>query len=90
MNGGTGFHHEAVKGEPTGGHFNSSVNIMRSHLCRLSKQYTADTLKGGEGCILERHSGFLRTPSPVPRGFGHRPCLILSSVSKVTIRGKIT
>lgn len=31
MNGGTGFHHKAVKGELAGGHFNSSVNIMRSH-----------------------------------------------------------
>lgn len=90
MNGGTGFHHKAVKGESAGGHFNSSVNIMRSHLCRVSKQYIADTLKGSEGCILERHSGFLRTPLLVPRGFGHLPFLILSSVSKVTIRGKIT
>lgn len=45
MNSGTGFHHKAVKGEPAGGHFNGSVNIMRSHLCRLSKQYIADALK---------------------------------------------
>lgn len=82
MNGGTGFHHKAVKGKPAGGHFNSSVNIMRSHLCRLSKQYIADALKGGDGCFLERPGGFLRTPLMVPTGFGH----LLSSVAKVTIQ----
>lgn len=45
MNGGTGFHHKAVKSEPAGGHFNTSVNIMRAHLCRLSKHYIARALK---------------------------------------------
>lgn len=45
MNSGTGFHQKAVKGEPAGGHFNSSVNSVRSHHCRLSKQYIADALK---------------------------------------------
>lgn len=38
MNGGTGFHHKAVKGKPAGGHFNSSVNITRS--LPLSTQQT--------------------------------------------------
>lgn len=46
MNGGTGFHHKAVKSEPVGGHFNTSVNIMRAQLCRLSKHYIAHALKG--------------------------------------------
>lgn len=90
MNGGTGFHHKAAKGESVGGHFNSSVNIMRSHLCRLSKQYIADTLKGSDGCFLERHSGFLRTLLMVPTGFGHLPFLTMSSESKVNTRGEIT
>lgn len=90
MNGGTGFHHKAVKGEPAGGHFNSSVNIIRSRLCQLSKQYIADTLKGSDGCFLERPSGFLRTPLMVPTGLGHLPVLILSGVSKVTMRRKTT
>ena len=72
MNGGTGFHHKAVKGEPAGGHFNSSVNTMRSHLCRLSKQHIADPLKGGDGYFLERPAGFLRTPLTVPTGFWTR------------------
>lgn len=62
MNGDTGFHHKPVKGKPAGGHFNSSVNIMRSHFCRLSKQYFADTLKGSGGSFLERSRRFLRTP----------------------------
>lgn len=62
MNGGTGFHHKAEEDEPVGGHFNSSVNTMRSHLCRLSKHYIADTLKGGDGCFLEKAGAFLRTP----------------------------
>lgn len=86
MNGGTGFHHKAVKGEPAGGHFNSSVNIMRSHLGRLSKHYIA--LKGG--CLLERVGGFLRTTLIVPTEFGRLPSSVLYSVSKVTIKGKIT
>lgn len=90
MNGGTGFHHKAVKGKPAGGHFNSSVNIMRSHLCRLSKQYIADALKGGDGRFLEKPGGFLRTPLMVPTGFGHLPSLSLSSIAKITMRGKIT
>lgn len=90
MNGGTGFHHKAVKGEPAGGHFNSSVNIIRSRLCQLSKQYIAETLKGSDGCFLERPSGFLRTPLMVPTGLGHLPVLILSGVSKVTMRRKTT
>lgn len=57
MNGGTGFHHKAVKGKPAGGHCNSSVNNVRSHPCRLSKQYIAEALKGGDGCFLERPGG---------------------------------
>lgn len=86
MNGGTGFHHKAVKGETAGGHFNSSVNTMRSHLCRLSKQYIAGALKSCDGSFLERLAGFLRTPLMVPTGFGHVPSLILSSESKVAIK----
>lgn len=73
MNGGRGFHHKAVKGKLAGGHFNSSVNIVRSHLCRLNKEYIADALKGSEGCFLERLGGFLRTSLMVPTGFGHVP-----------------
>lgn len=73
MNGDTGFHHKAVKGKLAGGHFNSIVNIVRSYLCRLSKQYIAEALKGGNGCFLERPGGFLRTPLMVPTGFGHVP-----------------
>lgn len=38
MNGGIGFHHKAAKSKPTGGHFNSSVNIIRAHF--LSTQQT--------------------------------------------------
>ncbi len=55
MNGGTGFHHKAVKGKPAGGHFNSSVNIVRSPpLSTQQTVYIADALKGGDGCFLER------------------------------------
>lgn len=59
MNGGTGFRHKAAKGKPAGGLFNSSVNIMRSPpLSTQQTVYIADTLKGGDGCFLERPGGF--------------------------------
>lgn len=70
MNGGTGFHHKAVKSEPVGGHFNTSVNIMRAQLCRLSKHYIAYALKG-DAAFVERSGGFLRTLMTVPTRFGH-------------------
>lgn len=57
MNSARGYHHKAVKGKPAGGHFNSSVNIVRSRFCRLSKQYIEDALKSSNGAFWK---GFLR------------------------------
>lgn len=73
MNGGRGFHHKAAKGQSAGGHFNGSVNIVRSHLCRLSKQHVANALKGVDGGFLQMPVGLLRTPLIVPAGFGRVP-----------------
>lgn len=90
MNGGTGFHHKAGEDEPAGGHFNSSVNTVRSHLCRLSKQYITHSereggllsSKGGEG-------GSQNTFLNLPTDFGHLPWLVRRSVSKVTKEGEM-
>lgn len=73
MNGGRGFHHKVVKGQSAGGHFNGSVNVVRSHLCRLSKQYVANALKGVDSSFLQTPVGSLRTPLIVPAGFGRVP-----------------
>ena len=89
MNGGTGFHHKAEKHETVGGHFNSSVNTLSSHLCRLSKQYIADTLKGGDDCFLEKADSFLRRPLIVPTDFGLLPSFVLHRASKVTVTGEM-
>lgn len=86
-NGGTGFHHKAVKGESAGGHFNSSVNIMRSH--PLSTQQTVY-----RRCSERRW----RLLSGKARWFSQNTfwqcqkaldilILDISSVSKVTTRG---
>lgn len=87
MNGGTGFHHKAVKSEPAGGHFNASVNMARARLCRLSKHFVADALKG-DAAFWKSPAGFSEHVLMVPTGLG-RPSLILSRASKVTMRGNI-
>lgn len=73
MNGGRGFHHKAVKGQSAGGHFNGGANIVRSHLCRLSKQHIANALKGVNSGFLQMAVALLRTPLIVPAGFGRVP-----------------
>lgn len=73
MNSGRGFLHKAVKDQSAGGHFNISVNIVRSHLCQLSKQHVANALKGIDGSFLEMPVALLRTPLIVPAGVEHIP-----------------
>lgn len=70
---------KARKVQSAGGHFNRGVNIMRSHLCRLSKQYVAkkkqkkNPVKDSDGGLLEMPAGLLRTPLMVPAGLGPTP-----------------
>lgn len=87
LNGGRGFHHKAVKGQSAGGHFNGSVNIVRSHLCRLSKQHGAKKKTPWKAAFCKRLLVFSEQLWERQQGLDVFPRQILSSGSKVTMTG---